>query len=165
MEDCSRYPTEYYLRVRAMTADGLFSSYDDGVMRQQREAAYRAVKEGLPGAEAFKRRLLDTQEKRLDARIRAAKQEIADFEFEEKYGMTREEYAQRSGRRQRIAADNAQAEAKALQDAWKELELDAAERYCDARSGGDGLTVEEKFRRGEIDRADYYRHKAARDKL
>lgn len=165
MEDCSRYPTAYYLRLRAVTHDGTVSSYNHNVMNQQSEAACRAAKEGLPGAEAFKRRLLNTQIKNYDKLIRVEKEKIADIEFEEEYGMTREEYAQQASRRKQIAEDHARAEAEALQETWKQLEFDAVERYHDARRGGDGLTMEEKFQRGKIDRADYNRYKALRDKL
>lgn len=164
MEDCSCYPTEYYLRVRAKTHDGLQGSYDEDGREQETDAACRAANAGLPGAEEFKRELLNTHIKILDALIHVEKQKIADIEFEEEYGMSREEYANLAERQRQIAAKQTRAKAEALQDTWKQLELDAAERYYDVRSGGDGLTMEEKFQRGKIDRADYYRHKAARDK-
>lgn len=155
MEDCSRYPSEYYLRVLAQTWDGTSLSY--AYMNEAEEAVKRAVQEGIPGAREMQVKLRETAIDLLGRLIRAEQGNLADMEAEERFeaehGISREEYAERQRR-------NAAEKARSEQKVRRQRDIELAEREYDLSIGGDGSTMDEKVLTGKISSADYYRYKA-----
>ena len=95
-------------------------------------------------------------------------QNIWDKQFEEKYGMTRDEYDEYMEERREAIREQQELEAeqRAKEEARRkrlERDIDISEMLYDKTHDGTGKTMDEKWRMGEITAEEYHEYKNKRD--
>lgn len=161
-EDCSHYPTYYYIYMLAKTCGGK-SGFDDPdyLFKAFFTHVERAIREGLPNAEQVKARLDKTFSRSieigLDNALYALEQIEAEEAFEEEHGMSREEYEVRQQERR-------EKEEKTKREQKLRAEFEWAEGYWDLMTGGTGRDVEQMRTEGAVSFADYALYNAAKEK-